>query len=183
MMKLAARWVAIKCLKHKIPPRKLTVAQVKAGEKGICGHVDVSEAFGQSTHWDPGPYFPWTQFMSYVVAEYNNLTTPVTEEPTLSGFTADQLAAIIYQQNAKYGANLWAAPTGTGTALIATVNGIAKAVAILGTKVDALKAQITNEDVQDDADLAAAKKEIEDGLAQLKTAVDLMQQEVEAPKP
>jgi hypothetical protein len=100
-------------------------------------------------------------------------------EDDLSGFTADQLSKMMYNANALYGANLWAAPTGTGTALIATVNGIAKAVGILSTKLDAIQKQITDEDVQDDAALAAATQEIEDGLAQLKAAVELMQQEVQ----
>lgn len=186
IMKLSAKWVAEKCIKHGIPPVKLTVAQVKAGNKGICGHVDVTNAFHQSTHTDPGPYFPWDTFMGYVRAEYDQLNntgnTSNTDagEPTLSGFTAAQLSQMMYDQNAKYGANLWAAPTGTGTALIKTVNGIASAVGILGSKVDALSKQISDEDLQDDADLAAAKKEIEDGQAALKAAMDQMQQEVQA---
>lgn len=180
MMKLAAKWVALQCYEHGIPPRKLTVAQVRAGEQGVCGHYDVSQAFGQSSHWDPGPYFPWVLFMNYVVAEYNQLTKPSIEEPTLSGFTAEQLSKMMYDQNAKYGANLWAASTGTGAALIATVNGIAKAVGILSVKLDTIQKQITEEDVQDDAALKAATNQIDKGLADLQTAVDLMMVEVES---
>ncbi|AYB69452.1 endolysin [Corynebacterium phage Juicebox] len=32
---------------------------VRAGKWGVCGHDDISKAFGESTHWDPGPNFPF----------------------------------------------------------------------------------------------------------------------------
>lgn len=75
-MHRAAKWVAEKCKLHGIPIRKLTVAQLQANPavEGICGHVDVSNAFHQSSHTDPGPYFPWSQFIGYVQAEFDALT-------------------------------------------------------------------------------------------------------------
>lgn len=54
------------CAKYGIPVVKLTPADLKAGKKGICGHVDVSNAFHQSDHDDPGPDFPWAEFMAAV---------------------------------------------------------------------------------------------------------------------
>lgn len=45
------------CHRHHIPIRRLSVAQVRAGERGICGHNEVSEAFHRSDHDDPGPWF------------------------------------------------------------------------------------------------------------------------------
>ena len=47
------------CQKYDIPMVKLSAADLKAGKRGICGHVDVSNAFHQSDHDDPGPDFPW----------------------------------------------------------------------------------------------------------------------------
>lgn len=55
---IAARW--------SVPLTRLTVAEVKAGKRGICGHVDVSKAFGQTDHSDPGSGFPWAHFMELV---------------------------------------------------------------------------------------------------------------------
>ena len=186
MLHRAARWVAEKCHEHGIPVRKLTDDDLRTNPNalGICGHVDVTMAFHQSTHTDPGPYFPWSQFLGYVTQEFNQIAgggvgDVSNEEPTLSGFTAAQLSAIVYGANAQYGKDLWAAPTGTGTALIKTVTGIAKTVAILSSKLDALSA----EEAKDDADLAAAKKEIEDGLAALKAAVAALQAEEVADHP
>lgn len=54
------------CERHQIPVRRLSAAQVKAGMAGICGHDNVSDAFHQSDHDDPGPYFPWDRFMALV---------------------------------------------------------------------------------------------------------------------
>ena len=82
MMKLTARLVAQLCLAYDVPAKRLTVAQVKAGQRGICGHVDVSEAFKQSSHWDPGPYFPWAKFMAMVTAEIARIVKPTPTPPT-----------------------------------------------------------------------------------------------------
>lgn len=54
------------CLRYDLPMRKLSVAQVKAGAEGVCGHVDVSRAFHQTDHTDPGSGFPWDEFMHLV---------------------------------------------------------------------------------------------------------------------
>ena len=50
--------------RRSIPLRLLTTAQVRAGMSGICGHANVSDAFGKSDHHDPGPGFPWDVFMA-----------------------------------------------------------------------------------------------------------------------
>ena len=82
MLKIAAKDVARLCLAYDIPIRHLTVAQVRAREKGICGHVDVRSAFpGSTSHWDPGPHFPWSQFLDMVRAVAAELTEPVTPPP------------------------------------------------------------------------------------------------------
>lgn len=43
---------------YDIPLVKLTPAEVKAGKKGVCTHADISKAFGESNHTDPGSGFP-----------------------------------------------------------------------------------------------------------------------------
>lgn len=72
----AAKDVARLCLAYGVPVRKVSVADLRAGREGICGHVDVSAAFHQSTHWDPGPAFPWQQFMQMVEKEAAMLRRP-----------------------------------------------------------------------------------------------------------
>lgn len=64
----AAARVRDLCDRHGIPLVKLTPTDLLAGKRGICGHVDVSQAWHQSTHTDPGPNFPWAEFMAEVTS-------------------------------------------------------------------------------------------------------------------
>lgn len=54
------------CQRFGIPMVKLSVADLLAGRHGICGHIDVSNAWHQSTHSDPGNGFPWDKFIQAV---------------------------------------------------------------------------------------------------------------------
>lgn len=74
-----ARQVARDCVKYGLEVRRLSVAEVRAAyyaaegqrPRGICGHIDVTNAYPEDggTHWDPGPHFPWTDFLAMVRAE------------------------------------------------------------------------------------------------------------------
>lgn len=72
----AARLVAWLCVRESIEVALLTDEQLKAlhaGDEsisGICGHVDISRAIG-GNHWDPGPSFPWSQFLLGVKGYYD----------------------------------------------------------------------------------------------------------------
>jgi len=78
MLERAADLVRQLCEAYGIAKRKLTPAQIRAGEKGICGHDDMRDAFpGSTSHWDPGA-FPWDRFIALI----NN--TSDTEEPFMS---------------------------------------------------------------------------------------------------
>lgn len=68
MLKRAAKQVARDCRKWNIPAKKLTPSAVAGGAKGICGHGDITKAFPQDngTHTDPGPNFPWVDFINMV---------------------------------------------------------------------------------------------------------------------
>lgn len=72
----AAKQVARDCMKYGLPVRRLTASEVRAawysfpnGPKGICGHVDVTNAYPEDggTHTDPGPEFPWDVFLDRVL--------------------------------------------------------------------------------------------------------------------
>jgi len=69
----AALCVAEWCKKYDIPVRHLTDSQIAAGEKGLAGHVDVNRVFQDGDHTDPGPNFPWTEFLSRVNAHFKTL--------------------------------------------------------------------------------------------------------------
>lgn len=65
---LAARLFADVCRRRGIPARRLTDAQLQAGERGIIGHDQATRVFGKSTHTDPGANFPWDGFIRDVKA-------------------------------------------------------------------------------------------------------------------
>ena len=68
MLALSAQLVAELCDRYSIPVVHCTKETIKAGHaRGICGHWDVSQAFG-GTHWDPGPAFPWSSYLDSVSA-------------------------------------------------------------------------------------------------------------------
>lgn len=66
MLRRASRVVARLALAYDVPIRRLDADDLRAGQRGITGHVDVSRAWGQSSHWDPGTTFPWADFMERV---------------------------------------------------------------------------------------------------------------------
>lgn len=69
--------VASLCARFGIPARKLTVDEVRDKRcPGICGHYDVSLAFGKSTHTDPGKSFPWPDYIALVEDALNGQSEP-----------------------------------------------------------------------------------------------------------
>lgn len=65
MLNRTARLTAELCLAYDLPIRYLTAEDLRAGKRGITTHANVSKAWGQSTHWDPG-YWPRYAFMALV---------------------------------------------------------------------------------------------------------------------
>jgi N-acetylmuramoyl-L-alanine amidase CwlA len=76
MLKRAARLVAELCLAYDVPVRAVSGRRLRAGMGGICGHNAVRDAWGQTTHWDPGPHFPWRTFIAMVKAEVEAIQKP-----------------------------------------------------------------------------------------------------------
>lgn len=54
------------CDRHRVPTVRIGPAELRAGRKGVCGHIDISHAWGRTTHTDPGDGFPWPEFMAAV---------------------------------------------------------------------------------------------------------------------
>lgn len=129
MLRRAAKQAARDARKWDIPVRHLTVDQVADGYKGFCGHYDITRAFPADggTHTDPGPNFPWTQFLDMVRAELD----PTTKEDAMP--TADETRAIVREELTAFGkrdpiASIYAR---SGYLANSFAPGIAKAVAEL----------------------------------------------------
>lgn len=70
-LELVAEATAQYCLKYNIPVRKIESEDLKAGNRGICGHADVSKAFPGTGHSDPGEHYPWDYFLERVREHYD----------------------------------------------------------------------------------------------------------------
>jgi N-acetyl-anhydromuramyl-L-alanine amidase AmpD len=92
-MRQAAPIVARVCAQYGIPIHKIGPAEVAAGERGICGHLDITAAFPQDNgdHTDPGGSFPWDTFISYVQGQGDDMSAETEAiikyelEPWLAG--------------------------------------------------------------------------------------------------
>jgi N-acetyl-anhydromuramyl-L-alanine amidase AmpD len=62
----SAELVAGICRRWQIPVLRIGPAELQAWSPGICGHHDVSLAFGKSTHVDPGKHFPWDEYFEEI---------------------------------------------------------------------------------------------------------------------
>lgn len=60
MTALAQRLVAELCAAYGIPPRFRSARQLRAGKAGVTTHAQVSLAWGQTSHWDPGSWPRWS---------------------------------------------------------------------------------------------------------------------------
>jgi N-acetyl-anhydromuramyl-L-alanine amidase AmpD len=65
-MKLSADLVAGLVRKYNIPVKWLSVDDLKNNQRGITSHNNVSLAFRQSTHTDPGANFPVDRYLKLV---------------------------------------------------------------------------------------------------------------------
>ncbi|MDX2357452.1 M23 family metallopeptidase [Dietzia sp. PP-33] len=77
----AARICAQWCRNHGHEVRRLSVPEVQGRRvRGFCSHGDISAAFRESTHTDPGPHFPWDVFLRYVTEELNPASAPEEDD-------------------------------------------------------------------------------------------------------
>lgn len=68
MLQLAARWAAEKCRQYNLPARFVNADALRKGATGITTHHEVSLAWRETNHTDPGPNFPMDLFIPAVAA-------------------------------------------------------------------------------------------------------------------
>jgi N-acetyl-anhydromuramyl-L-alanine amidase AmpD len=83
VLEQSAKLAADICKRHAIPIVRLSVVDLKAGKRGLCGHVDITNAFsGGKGHTDPGPSFPWDLYLEMV---HKAALPPTLPPPPISG--------------------------------------------------------------------------------------------------
>lgn len=69
MLLRSAQLAARLCTDYDIPIERLHPEDLRAKKRGICGHVDVTRAFDKGIgHWDPGPSWPWEDYLELIRA-------------------------------------------------------------------------------------------------------------------
>ncbi|WP_048726223.1 peptidoglycan recognition protein family protein [Kytococcus sedentarius] len=97
MLRLSAAHAREIAVAAGIPLRHLTDDELAAGYAGFVGHDQVSRVYKRSDHWDPGPAFPWDQYMSLVNnGEDTTEETPLVQEEDDMHFVRSRQTGTIY---------------------------------------------------------------------------------------
>lgn len=73
MLDRTARLTAQLCAAYDIPPWYVDINGMKAGRRGVTTHHNISQAFHETTHWDPG-WWPRYRFMRLVRKYFTEMT-------------------------------------------------------------------------------------------------------------
>ncbi|WP_028477913.1 N-acetylmuramoyl-L-alanine amidase [Nocardia sp. CNY236] len=79
---------------YSIPLVKISAPQAAAGQRGIVGHIDISAAFHESDHWDPGHHFPY----DVVIARAREINTGSTNKEDTMPSAQDIAKAVLDTQ-------------------------------------------------------------------------------------
>lgn len=91
-LRRSARYAAEVAAAYDIPVRWLSIGQIADGESGFASHNDMSIALGGSDHWDPGPNFPYAEYLDMV----RGGTTGGSPTPPPADFLEELLMALQY---------------------------------------------------------------------------------------
>lgn len=87
MLNEGADVVAYWCKRYGFPVAKINGNDLRAGKRGLFGHGDVSAAWREVDHTDPGPNFPWDVFLRKV----NDRINPKHKENEVDKAQADRI--------------------------------------------------------------------------------------------
>lgn len=96
MLRLSAAHAREIAVAAGIPLRHLTDDELAAGYAGFVGHDQVSRVYRLSDHWDPGPAFPWSEYMGLVNGEAPTEETPIVPEEDNVHFIRSRQSGTIY---------------------------------------------------------------------------------------
>jgi hypothetical protein len=87
---------------YGIPLVKITPAQLRAGQRGVVGHIDIRDAWGEGDHWDPGYNFPYDFVIARAKAILGGAPAPNPSEDTLSQAEVTQIVNAVNKFTADF---------------------------------------------------------------------------------
>ncbi len=100
MLTRSAQLVAGICARHGIPVKRLTPDEVRLGQPGIAGHVDVTMGLGPpGGHTDPGPGFPWEKYLALIRAAAPAPSSEVEDQTPAPGGGASATTTSLGEEN------------------------------------------------------------------------------------
>lgn len=135
MLTLSAKLTAELCQKYNLPVTFLSPADLKAGKRGITTHANVSQAWHQTTHTDPGPNFPIDWYLKQVraarVPPAPPAVNPTPKPAPVPTPTNGALTLLLYRTP-----SVSTAYEVTGASLVAVTKARADAVRAAGVNVE-----------------------------------------------
>ena len=154
---------------HGIPLVKLTPVQVRAGQRGICGHADITLAFPEDngSHMDPGAAYPWDVLFD----DIRDLLNPEDDMDLGDTIKAGMIGADVVSSFAAAGSP-WADMSVARALALAQLRGLeaAKAVRAVGAAVKDYADADRADDTSDAAARAALAGKVDEILAELDAA-------------
>lgn len=92
MLAKAAHLAADICARHNLPIQWLSPQQLLAGDAGITSHANVSAAWHETDHTDPGSAFPVAMFIAAVAGHIDPAPAPHQEDDMPPAPATAQLA-------------------------------------------------------------------------------------------
>lgn len=118
----AVAWFIIeKAAVDGFPLEYVDAAGLKAGRRGYTSHYQVSLAFGQTNHTDPGPGFPWDVLAAEIALLAHPIVTPPPTTPSIEELIMSGSFTIIGTNNGAH-AFISKGPAGTDMTGLSTAD-------------------------------------------------------------
>lgn len=100
-----AEFIVDKAKIDGFPLERVNAADLKAGKGGYCSHGDVSQAWGQTNHTDPGNGFPWDVLAADIAALVT--VTPPPFPPPPPPTTEDNMLIVVGRDANRHDPRRW----------------------------------------------------------------------------
>lgn len=96
LLERAAQRIATWSREYGIPLVKISASDARRDVRGVLGHIDISEAWGESDHWDPGHHFPYREVFARAAEILGAPIETEGDDMALSDADVQRIAAAVW---------------------------------------------------------------------------------------